>query len=244
MGSFGCCFCKASISVWDGVVDIGGLKLCFGCYDVRSKRTHLPCHLCGASVHINPNPLVTSAVCPSCEQLGFRNLGEAWDAAKKRVPCDCCGRSGEIHHPTCWGQNLCHACYLKKGTPCTQMYPGDRGYPAFNVKPSKPAALLPFGTDRGCCVCNKGLASTSVSQFDLPSICTECEGPKWWDRMHVISDSIPDVPHVPFPRWQPVRCPQCSWHGPASKAVTWFADPKQYCPSCNIPVVKHEGAKS
>ncbi len=70
-----------------------------------------------------------------------------------------------------------------------------------------------------------------------------------YPKVFAIHDSISEAepeakPHVPFPRWQPVRCPQCSWHGPAAKAMAWFADPKQYCPSCNVLVVKHEGAKS
>lgn len=183
-----CHFCPATVAPELGLVDIGGLNLCVGCYESRKARTHMPCEVCGTAVSISSDPLVTGQICGACDAKA--DLRGAWDAAKKRLPCDKCGQVHEKwHHATCFGQNLCHDCY-GKFDPCTQCYPGDRGYPAFvrDSRPSIPAVVLLSwwgGIEVTCAVCKSILDDPQdlQSRLKLPVICTGCRGPKWWDYM-------------------------------------------------------------
>ena len=58
----------------------------------------------------------------------YEKLVAAYRAAyDRRDPCDVCGKRHQFHHASVYGENLCHDCYLEKGEPCTQLYPGDWG---------------------------------------------------------------------------------------------------------------------
>ena len=126
------------------------------------------------------------------------DLYKAWQDAKDRKPCDKCGGVAEVHHPSVYGQNICHVCYTKESV-CTQMYPGDRGYPAFSRKPSVPAVILPIsirmqGSLR-CVVCSSGLRDPLLltTRFNLPPVCRNCDGPAWWGRMDDFREEGPET---------------------------------------------------
>ncbi len=184
-----CTFCNAPVSVPPGVVDIGGLKLCIPCYEARKNRTSLPCSICNTSVRITPNLLMISTICGSCEKKA--DLSGTYQKAYRNnpAPCDTCSQINRPHHATIYGQNLCHVCYDKAGCPCTQIYSGDKGYPAFPSKPSLPALILPIGTNRiwitTCVSCSRKLFDPDglSLRFQLPTICERCDGPVWWDVM-------------------------------------------------------------
>lgn len=180
-------FCDRTISFVDGIIDIGGLKLCSNCYETRSARTTLPCTICNKDSPIPLNsPLYLSTICWSCEEKV--DLSKAYHGAyHDKKPCDKCGRITEYHQATVYGQNLCKDCYKASGSYCTQCYPGDRGYAPFPTKPSVPAILLQ--SDYGvleCVVCHSMIIDPLdlVSKYNLPTICQECDGSKWWDAMN------------------------------------------------------------
>ncbi len=192
-----CYFCSGSISD-EPYVDIGGLVLCVSCYELRStRRTHLPCHICREPVAITPNPLTMQTICGTCEAKV--DLCRAYEAARRVDPCARCGKVTEHHHPSVYGQNLCHACYEAADRPCTQLYAGDRGYPAFEGKPSVPALVLPLGSGGPpCVVCNKGLDNPrSLAQLHLAAaLCPDCPGPKWWALMDSFRGEPADDPLI------------------------------------------------
>lgn len=70
-------------------------------------------------------------------EIPYQQLREVYFAAyERRDPCDLCGKQHPTHHhATVFGQNLCNDCY-QLYEPCTQLYPGDQGYPPFfgNIK--------------------------------------------------------------------------------------------------------------
>ena len=176
-----CCFCHRLVSSVSGYVDIGGLPLCVPCYAFRSTRTEMPCHVCGEPVRVLGDPLQTDAVCWNCESAA--DLPAAYDRARNKEPCDRCKGVTEYHHSSVYGQNLCMSCFEVAGRPCTQLYRGDRGYPAFvRSKPSLPAKVLPDGGGIPCVVCGVGLQDL-LPTFELPVICVACKGPKWWAEM-------------------------------------------------------------
>lgn len=169
-------------------IDIGGLAYCLSCYNTRRKRKTLPCEVCGKDEPISQDPLITSQVCRSCEEKA--DLRSAWNRARNREPCDLCRHMDkQWHHATVYGQNLCHSCYKKKEYPCTQVYPGDRGYPIAYHEQAVPAivrskvygiGLLSYPT---CYICKYGLKPDKLDIGPLPTICKDCRGPKWWDYM-------------------------------------------------------------
>jgi len=188
-----CHFCLRVVDSSKGYVDIGGIVFCVGCYRTRSTRTQMPCDVCGELKTIVPDPLLISAICEKCETNA--DLNRAYTAARNHEPCDVCKGVQSHHHPTTYGLNLCHSCYHIKGRPCTQLYPGDKGYPHchpdVDQRPSLPAVVLrvPDGfitmNPSPCVVCDKILHDPGklVGWFGLPSLCEGCRGPTWWDYM-------------------------------------------------------------
>jgi hypothetical protein len=187
-----CHFCHIRIDPQSGVVDIGGLKLCVACYKTRSERTSLPCSVCGRDTPIASDPLITAQICCGCD--AGADLTGSYEAARVCLPCDRCGRTEPPHHATVYGQNYCHSCYTETGCPCTQLYPGDRGYPGFITEPSLPAALLPVSSQGGlqCVVCSAAVLDVCgiVAVFEIPPVCEHCIGPKWWDYMRKHRDEL------------------------------------------------------
>lgn len=60
------------------------------------------------------------------EKINHNDLVSAWNRWKAGELCDLC-KEKVGGHPTCFGQNLCDDCFVEKGTPCSQIYPGDKG---------------------------------------------------------------------------------------------------------------------
>jgi hypothetical protein len=189
-----CYFCSNGVDPKSGFVDIGGLPLCPTCYESRAARTEMSCNVCGIAVQGSYGPLTTHNICSECEEKA--DLQKAYLAASKRDPCDRCGDIHSYHHATVYGQNLCHNCWEKSGRTCTQMYCGDKGYPAFATKPSIPALVLPpiakLHNTTFCTVCLNRIADPTylIARFGLVSICGECRGPKWWDYMEKHRDEL------------------------------------------------------
>ncbi len=62
-------------------------------------------------------------------EIEYQELTDAYDRMRRRDPCDRCGKEHPMwHHATCFGENLCHDCYMKNPTICVQHYRGDFGY--------------------------------------------------------------------------------------------------------------------
>lgn len=197
-----CYFCQSAIPAIDPYIDIGGLVLCVGCYDSRRRRKTLPCEVCNKDVSILPSPLTLAQVCSDCGTAS--NLSKAYVDAKNRNPCDRCGGVANTHHATCYGQNLCHNCYEKARHPCTQLYRGDRGYPAFPVLPSVPALVSRVDESHTglncdssvCLVCKTSLYTSFYLRKrlgPLPTLCEQCCGSTWWDYMNSHRNELGDV---------------------------------------------------